>query len=367
MKRLLCIISGMNSGGAETFLMKLYRKIDKTKYQMDFCINIPDKCFYEDEILSYGGKIYRVPCKSQSLINFKNGLYHVVKDNEYKYVLRVTSNAAGFLDLKIAKKAGAIICGARSSNSSEGGGWKSVLSHNLGKIFYGKYVDLKIAPSDLSAKHTFGDKEYRLGKVHILKNGIDLDLFKYNNGGRKKIRDEFDISDDTILLGHIGRFSKQKNHSFLISIFAEYYKRNPKSKLILVGDGELKDNVYSMVNDLGLDSKVIFAGIRSDIPDFLSALDVFVFPSLYEGMPNTVIEAQATGLCCLISDTITSEANITGRVTYLPIDKGTTLWVKCLSSLCFDRVNVIDEFLSAGYSIETIVNQFCDFIFETKL
>ena len=128
----------MNAGGAETFLMKIYRQIDRTKYQMDFCINMSEKCFYEDEILSLGGKIYRIPAKSASLKDFEKQLYNVVNANGYKYVLRVTSSAFGFMDLKIAHKAGAKICAARSSNSSDGGSLKSKVAHRLGRILYGK-------------------------------------------------------------------------------------------------------------------------------------------------------------------------------------------------------------------------------------
>lgn len=158
MKRVLCLISGMNAGGAETFLMKLYRQLDKTKYQMDFCINVFDKCFYEEEILALGGKIYRIPPKSVSRVAFKKQLYDIVKANHYNYVLRVTSNAFGFMDLKIAHRAGANVCAARSSNSSDGEGLKAKVAHKLGRLLYSKYVNVKIAPSDLAAKYTFGKK-----------------------------------------------------------------------------------------------------------------------------------------------------------------------------------------------------------------
>lgn len=162
MKRLLCILSSMNAGGAETFLIKIYRRIDNTKYQMDFCINASEKCFYEDEILSLGGKIYRIPAKSTSLRNFAGQLHDVVSSNGYKNVLRITSSAFGFMDLKIASKAGAKVCAARSSNSSDGGSLKSKVVHRLGRILYGKYVNVKIAPSDLAAEYTFGKKAYKV-------------------------------------------------------------------------------------------------------------------------------------------------------------------------------------------------------------
>ena len=160
MKRLLCIISNMNAGGAETFLMKIHRTIDRTQYQMDYCTNGNGDCFYKNEIEKLGGKIFCVPSKSQTIKGFKKNLKEVIEKNQYKYVLRVTSNAMGFMDLKMAKQAGAEVCIARSSNSSDGGSLKSKIAHRLGSFLYGKYINVKIAPSDLAAKYTFGKKAY---------------------------------------------------------------------------------------------------------------------------------------------------------------------------------------------------------------
>lgn len=363
MKRLLCILSSMNAGGAETFLMKIYRQIDRTKYQMDFCINMSEKCFYEEEILSLGGKIYRIPAKSVSLKNFEKQLYNVVNANEYKYVLRVTSSAFGFMDLKIAHKAGAEICAVRSSNSSDGGSFKSKIAHRLGRILYGKYVNVKIAPSDLAAEYTFGKKAYESGAVNILHNAIDIDRYGFNADMRCRIRSEFGLSDDTTIVGHVGRFMTQKNHTFLLEVFSEYLKINGKSILMLVGGGELESAIKQKASELGISDKIVFTGVRSDVPALLSAMDVFVFPSLYEGMPNTVIEAQATGLPCLIADTITREADITGLVHYLPLgDAGT--WAHLVAELPqVKRETPMQKFKENGYDIETVAEQFVKLIF----
>ena len=363
MKKLLCILSGMNAGGAETFLMKIYRQLDKTKYQMDFCINAPGKCFYEDEILSLGGKIYRISSKSASLKYFKKQLYNVVRLNDYNYVLRISSNAAGFLDLKIAHKAGAEICAVRSSNSSDGGSFKSKIAHRIGRALYGKYVNVKIAPSDLAAVYTFGKKAYEDGSVNILHNAVDINKYSYNTEMRSRIRSDFHISDDATVIGHIGRFMAQKNHGFLLDIFAEYIKFNKKSVLTLVGSGELESEIKEKASALGISDKIIFTGVRSDVPALLSAMDVFVFPSLYEGMPNTVIEAQATGLPCVISDTITREADITGLVNYLPLgDAGK--WAECIEKLPREnRVTPIQQFKNNCYDIESVTEQFVKLIF----
>lgn len=367
MKRLLCILSGMNAGGAETFLMKVYRAIDRTKYQFDFCINAKEECFYEKEITSLGGKFYRIPQKSASLRKFKKELYKVVKENGYEYVLRITSSAMGFMDLKIAKKAGAKVCVARSSNSGDGGTLKSLVMHSLGKILYIKYVDVKIAPSDLAAEYTFGEKAYKKGEVAVLHNAVDVNVYKFDSLSRKKIREEFEISDNVKLIGHIGRFSRQKNHLFLLKIYAEILKKEPNSILMLVGKGELENEIKAEIEKLGIENNVIFTGVRSDVPDLLSAMDVFVFPSFYEGMPNTVIEAQATGLPCVISDSITREANVTGIVDYLSLKDEPSVWAeKAIEKATEETGRSLfgEKLVSCRYDVQSTVDDFVKLIFK---
>ena len=179
MKRLLCLISGMNTGGAETFLMKLYRNLDRTKYQMDFCVNIKEEGFYDKEIKALGGRMFYVPPKSAGVGEFKKRLTELIKKEKYDYVLRVTSNAAGFMDLMVAKKAGAKICSARSSNSSDGTGLKAKIVHRVSRALYGRYVDVKFAPSDLAAEYTFGKGAVEKGKASLLHNAVDLEVYKY--------------------------------------------------------------------------------------------------------------------------------------------------------------------------------------------
>lgn len=363
-KRVLCLISAMNAGGAETFLMKIYRNLDKSKYQMDFCVNVSEKGFYDNEIKKLGGKIYVIPSKSENLNKFKKGLSNIIESNHYEYVFRITSNAMGFLDLKIAKNCGVKRCIARSSNSSDGDGLKVKIAHKLGGLLYNRYVDVKIAPSDLAAKYTFGKKAYEKGKVTILHNAVDLNQYSYKIEERNRIREELGVDKDTLLVGHVGRFSKQKNHDYLIDIYKEISIEVPNSRLVLVGIGELQENVKNKVKELGLSEKVIFTGVRTDVASILSGLDVFVFPSLYEGMPNTVIEAQATGLPCIISDTITKEANITGLVRYESLDISAGEWAReaidCVNKVRRDTGN---QFIQQEYDIDSVTRKFERLIF----
>ena len=363
MKRVLCINCNMNAGGAETFLMKIYRKLDRSRYQMDFCVNIAEKNFYEDEIMALGGRIFKIPAKSGNLPKYKESLRDVVKNGNYDSVLRITSNAMGFLDLKIAKDAGATRCCARSSNSSDGNGLKQWVAHRLGKILYSKYLDVKFAPSDLAAIYTFGKKSYKTGETKILHNGVDLEFFKYDLEKASEIRSELKIDKDIKIIGHVGRFMPQKNHSFLVDVFNEIHKTDDKTILLLVGNGYLENEIREKISHLNLNDSVIFTGVRSDIPSLMSAMDVFVMPSLFEGMPNTVIEAQAAGLPCVIADTITKEADITGIVSYLPLNDP-KMWAKtALGAINTQRTNTRQSFIDKEYDIESVVKNFIKLVF----
>ena len=364
MKRLLCVLSNVNAGGAETFLMKMFRAVDRSQYCFDFCVNLEGKNYYEDEINQLGGKVFKIPSKSEDRTQFKKQLSEIIRREGYESVLRITSNSFGFMDLMVAKKAGAKNCCVRSSNSSDGNSWKVKIAHKLGRLLYGKFIDVKIAPSELAAEYTFGKKSYRNGEVNILHNAVDLSVFKFDEEWRKQVRSEFGIKNQTLVVGHVGRFNLQKNHEFLIEVFNEINKRNPESILMLVGIGDLEGKIKEKVLSLGLQDKVVFTGLRSDVPKMLCAMDVFVFPSFYEGMPNTVIEAQATGLPCIIANTITKEANITGLVEYLSLSDSAEQWAeKTLSKSSNERKNTYDDFVENGYDIECEVKRFIGLVF----
>ncbi len=364
MKRVLCILSSMNAGGAETFLMKIYRAIDREKYQMDFCLNSKDN-YYGKEIKSYGGKIFYIPEKSKSLTEFKRGLTKIIKENNYKYVLRIGANAMSFMDLKVAKKAGAEVLAVRSSNSSSGGGIKNAVAHFIGRLLYEKYINVKIAPSTEAAEFTFGKNSVKKGRAHLLHNAIDIDKYLFNQAARESVREELDISDK-LVVGHIGRFAPQKNHEFLLDIFGEISKREKNAVLLLVGTGELQEKIKKKAHDMEIADKVMFLGVRSDIPKILSAMDIFLFPSFFEGMPNTVIEAQGSGLSCIIADTITKEADITGLVEYMPLSADKEAWAKkCIDTMksIGERRNTKEDFVREKYDIKSGAEEFVRLIF----
>ena len=360
-KRLLCIISSLNTGGAETFLMKLYRGLDKSKYQMDFVVSADG--FYDKEVEALGGKIYKIPLRTKHPIKTYRLIKKIVKDNKYNSVLKLGNSPLSVIDLIAAKKGGAKIRAMRSCNALTNLSFKQKLVDFIFRPKLNRCANVKIAPSDLAAIYTFGEKQYSKGKVHLLNNGVDLDVYRYDQEERQRIRTEFSLGDN-LIVGHIGRFSKQKNHKFLLPIFAEIKKKNNNAKLMLVGKGELESEIRNQAAELGILDDIIFTGVRSDVPALLSAMDVFVFPSFHEGMPNTVIEAQATGLPCVIADTITKSANITGLVEYLPLTLSSEEWAEhALSSVSSIRVGVKEAFIKQHYDINSVIIDFVSLMF----
>jgi glycosyltransferase involved in cell wall biosynthesis len=363
-KRLLSIVSAMNAGGAETFLMKVYRELDKSKYQMDFCVASREEGFYNKEIISMGGKIYYYTPKSKNFLKSFINMKDIVKKEKYEYVMRVSQHSLATIDLIAAKFGGARILVQRSSNTDSGSNGSRRL-HRMFKFLPMKIPTIKIAPSTEAAEYTFGKNCVKKGKAILIRNGIAVDDFIFNQERRDKIRIEFNINDKFVV-GHIGRFNVQKNHSFLIDMFAEIVKKHANSVLILVGKGELENEIKNKIETLGLTGKVIFTGVRSDIPDLLMAMDVFIFPSFFEGMPNTVIEAQATGLRCMVSDSLTKEVGFTDLVEFLPLELGPVKWAKAALryKTSYERRNMKKEFIKAGYDIRSTVEIFVQYIFQ---
>ena len=365
MERLLCIVGSMNAGGAETFLMKLYRQLDKSKYQMDFAVAVPEKGHYDDEILSMGGVIHHVVPKSKGFIQNFNSIRSIVKDNGYKCALRTSQHSLSALELLAAWLGGAKVRIFRSSNSNTTtGSKKQLLLHKLCGFMPRLFANVRIAPSTEAAEFMFGKGSVKKGKAGLLHNAVDLGIYRFDPEARAKHRSKLQV-EDKLVIGHVGRFNQQKNHSFLLDIFGQIAAQRDDAVLLLIGGGELEQSVRQKTEALGVADKVIFAGVRDDVPQLLSAIDVFVFPSLYEGMPNTVIEAQATGLPCVIADTITREANITGLVQYLPLGNAQR-WAETAVAAVGERKDTHGQFMENRYSIDGIAQDFVQLVFERK-
>lgn len=355
--RVLVIINTMDAGGAETFVMKVYRNIDRNKVQFDFLINKQEKCFYEEEITALGGVIYRGVSKSKNPVKSFIQIYRTVNNRKYSTVMCIAVHPLAAMDLIAAKLGGAKVRIVRSTNSSAGGGR---LSDILAKVFrpiVNIVATLCLAPSTEAGLWLFGRKAVKTGKAKLITNGLEIDKYIFDEQKRAKKRQLLNI-EEKFVVGHIGRFNKQKNHKFLLEVFKEVKALNPDAVLLLVGTGELRPKIVERAIELEILEDIIFAGVCTDIPDLLMAMDVMVFPSIYEGMPNVIIEAQATGLPCVVSDTITREVAITDVVSYQSINEKPSIWAQKILDTRHNRrrQGALNSILKAGYNIVGTAN-----------
>ena len=360
MKRILCVLSSLDAGGAETFIMKVYRTFPSEEVQIDFIVSEREGC-YAQEVRNRGGRIYKIPMRTRKPFQALNSIRTIVKNNGYQYVLKLGDTPVAVLDLIAARLGGAKTLAMRSCNALTGLSVKKRVVNAVLRPVLNLVANVKLAPSMLAAEFTFG-KAHAHRDVHLIHNGVDLNVFRYDGDGRQAIRKEFAV-EDKLVVGHVGRLHKQKNHRYLLEVFKTIREQRRNAVLLLVGIGELENNIREWVKELGLVDSVIFAGQRFDIPQLLSAMDVFVFPSLHEGMPNTVIEAQATGLPCVIADTITKEADITGLVTYLPLTDDKTPWVDtALAAAMQKRRDTAADFTARGYDIQVVARELMELL-----
>ncbi len=356
--RVLHVLHSMNCGGAETLIMNIYRSINRDKIQFDFLVNVFDEMYYEKEIEKLGGKIYRM--KFLTAVTppiYERNLYKFFKSHpEFKIVHSHLETTTGII-LKQAKKAGVPMRIAHSHNTR----YTRLGAAGAIENIYKSYCKTKIVPnathrfacSEPAAKWLFGET-----KAEIINNGIQAEAYAYSDAVRAEVRQSLYIADETKVLIHVGRFCDQKNHEFLIDIFDEYHKLNCNSVLVLIGAGELMDEVKSKVHGLGLNGSVMFLGLRNDVYRLLQAADCFVFPSKFEGLPVSVVEAQAADLPCFISDKVPQETDLgITRFWRLPTDNPSD-WAERIfelkSTLREPRCAAIAE---AGFDIKTTADK----------
>lgn len=350
--RILHVFGRLDRGGAETMIMNLYRNIDRTKIQFDFIIHTKDKCDYEDEIRFLGGRIYSIPrYKGKNHREYKNIWNDFLKQhNEYKIIHgHVRSTAAIYLSIAKKYKLKTI---SHSHNTSSGKGIVAIFKNLLQYPIRYK-ADYLFACSKSAGEWLFGEKACKSKKFYILKNAIDSEKFIFNKEIRIEKRKELNLQDNYVI-GHIGRFHPQKNHDFLINVFKKVHEKNKNSVLLLIGDGELKKSIENNVKKLGIEKNVIFTGGRSDITELLQAMDLFVLPSLYEGLGIVVIEAQASGLHCVVSDNVPKETNITKNVKYISLKESQRYWSQIILKYFegYNRKNTKDKIIDSGYDIK---------------
>lgn len=358
--RVLHVVVNMNRGGAETLVMNLYRNIDRSKVQFDFLTCRPG--VFDQEIIQLGGKIHRIPYISDvGHFKYLKGLSRFFSEyNDYKIVHSHLDKMSGLV-LRAAKKAGIPIRVSHSHNTqSEGGFAAKTYKWFAGRLIPSNSTSL-FACSNQAAKWLFNGKSRT---SRIIKNGIEYENFAFSNEARKEVRRELGLNPKDYVLGHVGRFSPQKNHSFLIDVFSEFNKINDRSVLLLVGDGPLRMQMEEKVSSLHLDHKVKFLGVRSDIHRILQGMDLFLFPSLHEGLPVSLIEAQGADLPCLISDGVSREVDLGVYLIHYASLENPLEWVEKvqrISTKCMSRTNLPEALISSGYDIRATADMIEDF------
>lgn len=351
-RRVLIITNTIDCGGAETFVMKVFRCLRPEGYIFDFLINDRESCFYKEEINQLGGSIFYGFSKSRNLLKSFLTVYKTVKAGRYKTVFCVSTHPLGFLDLLAAKLGGATKRLIRSTTSKAGGNIPALFI-DLSRLLVRHLATAMLAPSTEAGAWLFGKKAVQKGRVHIITNGVDIDVYRYNERIRNQTRAQLGIGEEVKVIGHIGRFSLPKNHKFLIDVFADIHAKDPQTILLLVGSGELESDVRQQIQIRNIGDAVRFLGIRNDVNRLLMAMDLMIFPSLYEGLPNAVIEAQAAGLPCLISNTISSEVKVTDLVTFMSLEKSADSWAEAaLDCVTIEHRDTSAQIEKSGYSVQ---------------
>lgn len=318
MIRILHMVGAMYPGGMENFIMNLYEKIDREKFQFDFIVHLQKENDYCEQIKKLGGRVYEVPRLTKNPIGSLVKLYKIIRKNKYKIVIRHTANALVAPQLLVAKLAGAkTICHSHNETDPQ------VTIHKMGKVMMKLAADRRLACSKKAGEWMFGSREFQ-----VIHNAINVNKFEYSVEKANRIRKEFDLFGKHVY-GHIANFIESKNHMFLLEVYKEISQKDDNAVFFCLGEGDLRPQIEEKIRQLKLEGKVILTGIRHDAQDFMSAMDVLIFPSFFEGLPLTLIEAQIAALPAVISDTITQDVIITNGLVHMEsIQKKPKDWAK---------------------------------------
>lgn len=348
--RILNIFMVLDRGGAETFVMNVYRNIDRSRVQFDFLVHGDEIGAYEEEIKALGGRIYRLP-KMENFFVYKKAIKDFFEEHREYQIIHSHASELGMFVLKEAKRRNIPyrICHAHSAPA--GFNYKTPI-RNLFKQFTNIYSNVFFACSQKAGEWQFGKKR----EFTIVKNGIDTLSFAFSKEKREEIRNRLDIGNK-LVIGHVGRMEKPKNHKFLIEIF-DVISKQTDSVLMLIGDGSLKPEIIDEVKAKRLENKVIFIGTVSNVADYLNAMDVFVFPSLFEGLGIVLIEAQTSGLKCFASDRVPEEAGVTDLMKYISLNDLPEKWAQNIidEAYAHERGKYVQAVQSSGYDITDTAN-----------
>lgn len=349
--RILQVVTSMNMGGVENFLMNYYRHIDRTKVQFDFLKHRSDKSYFDDEIVRMGGNLFSVPAirPSHHLKYLKALNSFLVQHPEYR-IIHTHIGANGMYALRSAKKNLVPVRIAQSHSAPEK---MSSLGFRAPFVQYAKQRIMSSSTHNFACGHAagtwlFGKSEH----YRMVPNAIDTHQFSFSDDVRMAIRSELGISE-AFVVGHVGRFNPVKNHSMILKVFREINRAHPDSVLLLVGDGELRETIEHQAQTMNLADKIKFLGVCSNVYQFMQAMDAFLLPSFFEGFSVTLVEAQAAGLPCVVSDTVSKEVKITDLVEFVPLSKSPEEWAKIVleKTQSTNRRDYSEEVTKAGFDV----------------
>ena len=357
-KRVLQVLGKTTLGGAESRVMDMYRNINRDIIQFDFMVHSREKDFFDDEIEKLGGHIYRVPrFLVYNFISYKRAWKKFFDEHPEIIAVHGNMTSTASIYLPIAKKKGVPVTIAHARSAGVDKGVKGILTKILRKSLY-KKCDYCLACSGLAGKAVFGEKAVNEGIVKVIPDTVSVEKYRYEPDVRAKMREALQL-ENRFVIGHVGRFHYAKNHEFLLEIFKEFQKLLPESTLLLVGDGSLLGEMKTLAVRLEIEKNVIFAGVQKNVEDYYQAMDYLAFPSRYEGLPGTIIEAQISGLKCLISSTVTEEVKLTELVEYESIQQSADIWAKHIfENRFYERTDRYQTVWDAGFDITKQVRMF---------
>lgn len=369
--RVLHVLGNTNLGGAESRIMDLYRHTDRNRVQFDFLVHSGEEGFYEKEIRELGGRIFRVPrFRIYNYFSYRKALKEFFQEHHEFALIQGHMTSTAAIYLPIAKKAGVKKTAAHARSAGVDKGLKGTMTRFLRRNLADK-ADYLFTCSELAGISVYGEKAVQEGKTIFIPNAIDCAGFTFDPKKRKKMREELGLAD-AIIIGHVGRFHYAKNHEYLIRVFAKLCQMGTGAcgstaengtdqnyHLILLGEGHLMEDTRKLAGELGVADRVHFLGNHKNIADYYQAMDYFVYPSRYEGMPGTIVEAQASGLPCLMSDTICREVIATELVETMSIEKEPKVWAEelqrrmdALVSKQENREKYAAKMAAAGFDVQ---------------
>jgi len=351
--RILHVVQRMEAAGVQSFIMNVYRQIDRNEVQFDFLTHYSEQQFYDDEIEALGGHIYRLTVREdKNFVKYIHDLNNFFSEHREYQVVHGHMDSLGVFYLGAAKKAGIAVRIAHAHTLIEGGGLKKQVRNFINR-FYKIYATKLLACSEEAGRYMFG-RDY----FTVVHNPIEVEKFKYDLKIRKQTRELLGL-ENSLVIGNVGRFAKEKNHKFLLDIFKEILVKRQDAKLLLIGKGETLEETMQYAESLGVKNEILYLGIRDDVNRLYQAMDIFVFPSVYEGLGIVAIEAQAAGLPTICSDKVPDSAKVTDLFCQLSLNDSKKTWSDKVISEAENiiRTDRSKKIIDSGYDVRFVSKQ----------